>query len=923
MAFYLPSWAEGRTAVWHPSFPAFGIEEAPCPELKELFTWVLQGGLIEAHNAWFECCVWQNIMETRYGWPPIRAGQWRCSAAKAASHSLPRKLDDAAQALGLSVRKDPEGVKTMKESAIKRMFKPRKARKKEREAVAAAGKTLPLLWWESPEELAALWAYCRQDVVVEVALSKALPDLSDKEEAIFTLDQTVNRRGFRLDRAAVTRALTLIDQETKRGNAELETVTGGVVKKATQRDQMKAWLETEGLSLDDTQAMTLDAYLAEGCQEELTPAARQAIELMRALGRSSTAKYEAMAKWMGTDDRIHGSILYHGASTGRWTGVGPQPHNFPKGTLTGYTMEEVWAVLLHEPAETIASLFEVSVLEVLSHALRGAIVPSPGKRIFCADYASIEARVVMWLAGETDALEKFRTGADIYCDMADAIYGYTTHKDTHPKERSIGKLIMLGLGYQMGWRKFQTQCAAAGIVIEDEFAQMVVETYREKYWRVKQLWQDQERAAIYATEHPGLQVPGGYVRWVKEERFLYCYLPSGRRLAYPDAEVRLTRTPWDALKPALTYRGVDAYSRKWKRQTAYGGMLTENCWAEGTPVLTTRGWIPIQHIRVSDKVWDGLSWVNHDGLLYRGQQSTLCVDGLYVTANHLLLSSQGWVKALHVSGLDWASCRRPRYFWFRRMGQRTLALARCVFRRTLEDVSSTRYSDDGRTVSSMPRASRASTTAITSCLERYANSLLQFSVRLIPQIWGTWNCRVRTLGRLQQFLVRYGSNICAGLDIRPQEQQRELRALKLSLGHETRTAAQYPSSQSQGSFSRNSQSTESWASGRIQPILPGPTARVYDLKNCGPRHQFVVAGGRISHNCTQAIARDILADALVRCENTGVYLPVLSVHDELVCEAHPTVGNVREFEQLVAKSPEWAVGLPIAVEGWAGERYHK
>lgn len=73
----------------------------------------------------------------------------------------------------------------------------------------------------------------------------------------------------------------------------------------------------------------------------------------------------------------------------------------------------------------------------------------------------------------------------------------------------------------------------------------------------------------------------------------------------------------------------------------------------------------------------------------------------------------------------------------------------------------------------------------------------------------------------------------------------------------------------------------------------------------------------------QAIARDIMADAMLRCEEGGIYPPVLSVHDELIAEADEGVGDVKEFESLLMQVPSWAPGCPIAAEGYRTIRYRK
>jgi DNA polymerase len=203
-------------------------------------------------------------------------------------------------------------------------------------------------------------------------------------------------------------------------------------------------------------------------------------------------------------------------------------------------------------------------------------VAGPGTQLFVADYSSIEARVLLWIAGDETGLDIFRSGRDIYCEMASEIYGRPIDKKNDPNERQVGKAAILGLGYQMGWAKFQATAAKAGSILDDQFAQRVVEAYRKKFYRVKQLWYDQEEAACGAVKRPGKQYWAGRIRWKVEGRFLYCILPSGRRLAYPDPEIREKMTPWGEKKLALTYKGINQLSHKWERQHSYGGMLVEN-----------------------------------------------------------------------------------------------------------------------------------------------------------------------------------------------------------------------------------------------------------------------------------------------------------------------------------------------------------
>lgn len=185
--------------------------------------------------------------------------------------------------------------------------------------------------------------------------------------------------------------------------------------------------------------------------------------------------------------------------------------------------------------------------------------------IYVVDSSNIEARMLAWEAGHEDLLRQFRERQDVYANFASQVYGYPVNKYDHPDERFLGKTCVLGLGFQVGWKKLQASLAIADtpMFIDEARAREIVALYRSINAPITRYWQQAE--AAIADMYLGNERDWGPLRTYKNALIL----PNGLALQYPGLRPSSFNEEGDRADGWEYWNG-----KFWKK--IYGGALTEN-----------------------------------------------------------------------------------------------------------------------------------------------------------------------------------------------------------------------------------------------------------------------------------------------------------------------------------------------------------
>lgn len=425
------------------------------------------------------------------------------------------------------------------------------------------------------------------------------------ERKVWILDQQINDRGFCVDTVLAKKAAIACQQEKVELDEEVAIITQGEVTSGTQVAKLRAYLSKLNVDLPNMQAKTLELVLED---DDIEGEARQLLEARQRVSKSSTAKFLRILSAIGPDKRMRGGLQYCGASrTGRWAGRLFQPHNLPRPSRKWAEVKKCIKALLQGYAHVVSD----NVHQLCSDIARSIIVAAKGHKLLVADYASIEGRVLAWIAREMSKLTAYRNEEDqyvrTYCKMFGLPYGTEIPAD----DRQKGKCFELSMGYEGGVmaliqsaktynvdlielgegtyrnapshiRSRARKNFAFAIIRKDPAIAIGRKLYiqlecAKLMWRATspatvQLWKTLNLTAIEAIENPGKRYRAAKCLFMMVGDTLAIKLPSGRCLLYSRPRVsQETKKGKKTGRKSITYVGVYG-----SRESLYGGKLAEN-----------------------------------------------------------------------------------------------------------------------------------------------------------------------------------------------------------------------------------------------------------------------------------------------------------------------------------------------------------
>ena len=947
----------------HPEFKvllfAYSVDDGPVQladldngdEIPEPISAALQDPGVEkwAFNANFErVCLSRHILGAGGFLDPTG---WRCSMVWAGALGLPTSLDAVGKALNLRLKKLATGKDLIKFFCLPAESK---TTSQQTDALLALdqvqGVTPRRTKARFPADWEAFRKYNMRDVETENELRaklSALP-LPDHVWGEYEADQRINDRGVCIDLDFAWAALRIDTDYRTQCLDEAQELTG--LTNPNSPTQLLAWLKTNGLELNDLRKDTVADAI-----DDAEGTVKRVLELRQELSRSSVKKYQAMLDTTNVDGRAHGLLQFYGAGrTGRWAGRKIQVQNLPRNYLSDlYDARQVVATGDVELVE----VFYDNVPDTLSQLIRTAFIPKPGTRFIVADYSAIEARVLAWLAGEEDTLQAFRDGKDLYCVTASSMFGVPVEKHGSNAElRQKGKVATLA-------------CIAEGQRVLTNQGEIPIEqvTTRHKVWDGTDFVTHE--GLIYkgvknVITYQGLTATPDHIVWAEIEgaqrEIPFGHAATiGAHLVQSGSGGRPVRLgddnqPRTPLQQKLVMLLRSHQVRRMRLRTM------------AAPSKSRSGPIPRMPKLQSAKSPSSLARSATDSCeatVCKSERSKLAAlwRARYRISVPLRNGSRflGDPKSWFTPGAGARSYQQPGALRARESSlgdsfSTDVQSAQKLCGAYLRSGGMALFGERGAQEVSCGAKPRAGSCRCAQSCRRKAEKLEKHPKK--ARVYDIVNSGPRNRFTVSGKLVHNcgyqgGENALKAMGaLRMGIPETELKPIVdawrqanphiVALWNSTNQAAINAIKYGGHTYTIDpSGITCQVVSGMLTITLPSGRRLVYPapqigrnrfgqeavtFKGVGENRQFVrgeTYGGKLVENITQAVARDILAHALVALEEQG-HRVVFHVHDEVVVEAPPET-TVDDICRLLSTGPPWAGGLPLSADGFECDYYQK
>ena len=880
-----------------------------------------------AFNANFE-----RVCLSRFLGKRLKPQGWYCTMIWSAYLGLPLSLEKVGEVLKLDKQKMNEGKALIRYFSIP--CKPTKTN-------GMRTRNLPhhdLEKWSTFKE------YNQRDVETEMAIKKKLSafPMPHSEWENYWIDQNINDRGILIDEVLVDSAIKF-DEILRNENMDRAIELTGL-ENPNSPLQLKEWLNKKGLEIDSLAKKDVESALknAEGHIKEV-------LELRQELSKSSVRKYDAMKNVKGKDNRARGLIQFYGANrTGRYSGRLIQVQNLRRNNLKNLDLAR--SLVKNKDYETMEMLYE-SPSDVLSQLIRTAFIPKEGTRFIISDFSAIEARVLAWLAGERWVLDAFENGEDIYCRTASRMFGVPVEKHgVNGQLRQKGKIATLA-------------CIAEGEMVLTDKGLVPIEniTKAHKLWDGEN-WVSHDgviyKGIVEVIEYDGLRATKDHIVWIEGQEKPIQFgeaatsgahlLQSGdgRRAIWVGEDYKPRKKMGEKLEFLLCPHKM---SRLWKHSMARQGKFNDRKVKRMSSLLPAK----------TNSTMVGQKANSSKAKVYQPKRSR--VQKLWRKRNKIQVSinSRGrslfnrkiWIAKKRTRNRQnrqqWAlrkrqlkicdsyrECFEQEKYCINRISSKILALCtKCCYKETFKRIKPRRNY----------RRCRISCIREKKKLERYRSKTRLYDIRNAGK-----NNRFTVSGKLVHNCGYQGAlgalKAMGGIEMGLSEDElqsivdswREANPNIVSLWWDidsvvkrvvkTRTKEKYKSlviSYEKGILfiELPSKRRLAYPKAKIGMNRFGGESIVYEGIVVGNKWDKIESyGGKFVENIVQAIARDILAEAMMRLEKKGFNI-VMHIHDEVVIESDSS--SIEEINEIMSLVPSWAPGLILDADGFESEFYKK